>query len=539
MIVDERSAGFFALGAAQATRPAGRRPVHLGHRRGQPAPRGLRGRRGRRPADRPHRRPPAGAARDRRRSDDRPAEALRIARCAGSARSAPTRPTTPGCCTSARSPAAPTPRRAGEPRPGRCTSTSPGASRWRRSPTPGTSTATSPLALEGRGDRPLTAVASTPPRADEALIDELAERMSASPRGLILAGRQPDPRLAEPVAALARAAGLPGPRRADLAAAPRCPRPRARRLGLRRDRPPAARRAGARARDPLRRHADEQGAAPVARARLPSCGRSSSTRRSAGTSPPTGPRRSCGPRRDRSASGLAERLERLPRSRGELPGWRPGGRPRRPIEAEAATRSTEPTEPGSARGARAPVCRRGPRLHRVVHADPRPGGVRAAGRDAGALPLQPRRERDRRADLLGNRRRRRQRPAHLDRHRRPRPLPRHERASRRSPRERPGADRRAQQRRRRDLRVPAPGRGSSIATSSRRCSGRRWGSTRRGSPRCTACLTRAWSGWTGLADAAGRGPALIEVPVDRRRNVELHRRIAERVGEALGARQGA
>ncbi len=43
----------------------------------------------------------------------------------------------------------------------------------------------------------------------------------------------------------------------------------------------------------------------------------------------------------------------------------------------------------------------------------------------------------------------------------------------------------------------------------------------------------------GLADAAGQGTAMIEVPVDRRRNVELHRRIAERVGEALGARQGA
>ncbi len=43
----------------------------------------------------------------------------------------------------------------------------------------------------------------------------------------------------------------------------------------------------------------------------------------------------------------------------------------------------------------------------------------------------------------------------------------------------------------------------------------------------------------GLADAAGQGTALIEIPVDRRRNVELHERIAERVGEALGARHGA
>ena len=46
VIVDERSAGFFALGAAQATRHPGGDPLHLGHRGGQPPPGGLRGRRG-------------------------------------------------------------------------------------------------------------------------------------------------------------------------------------------------------------------------------------------------------------------------------------------------------------------------------------------------------------------------------------------------------------------------------------------------------------------------------------------------------------
>ena len=70
-------------------------------------------------------------------------------------------------------------------------------------------TATSTLALEGRGERPLTAVASDPPLADEALIDELAERVSASPRGLVVAGRQLDERLAGPVARLAEQAGYP------------------------------------------------------------------------------------------------------------------------------------------------------------------------------------------------------------------------------------------------------------------------------------------------------------------------------------------
>ena len=76
-------------------------------------------------------------------------------------------------------------------------------------PHPEDVTATSPLALEGRGERPLTAVASDSPLADDALVDELAERISASPRGLVVAGRQPDERLAEPVAALAKRAGYP------------------------------------------------------------------------------------------------------------------------------------------------------------------------------------------------------------------------------------------------------------------------------------------------------------------------------------------
>jgi 2-succinyl-5-enolpyruvyl-6-hydroxy-3-cyclohexene-1-carboxylate synthase len=76
-------------------------------------------------------------------------------------------------------------------------------------PRPEEVTATSPLALEGRGERPLTAVASEPPLAERALIDELAERVSRAPRGLIVAGRQPDPGLAGPVAALAERAGYP------------------------------------------------------------------------------------------------------------------------------------------------------------------------------------------------------------------------------------------------------------------------------------------------------------------------------------------
>ncbi len=76
-------------------------------------------------------------------------------------------------------------------------------------PVEGGVTATDPLALEGRGDRPLTAVARAAARPDEALMDELAERLAASPRGLIVAGRQPDPGLGEPLTDLAAAAGYP------------------------------------------------------------------------------------------------------------------------------------------------------------------------------------------------------------------------------------------------------------------------------------------------------------------------------------------
>jgi 2-succinyl-5-enolpyruvyl-6-hydroxy-3-cyclohexene-1-carboxylate synthase len=70
-------------------------------------------------------------------------------------------------------------------------------------------TARDALALEGRADLPLHAVAPGRPRAEEALLDKLTERIERSPRGLIVVGRQLDPGLAEPVAELAAAAGYP------------------------------------------------------------------------------------------------------------------------------------------------------------------------------------------------------------------------------------------------------------------------------------------------------------------------------------------
>ena len=76
-------------------------------------------------------------------------------------------------------------------------------------PVDGQVSATDPLALEGRGDAPLHTVSAASPRADETLLDELAERMERAPRGLIVAGRQTDPSLAGPITDLASAVGYP------------------------------------------------------------------------------------------------------------------------------------------------------------------------------------------------------------------------------------------------------------------------------------------------------------------------------------------
>jgi 2-succinyl-5-enolpyruvyl-6-hydroxy-3-cyclohexene-1-carboxylate synthase len=76
-------------------------------------------------------------------------------------------------------------------------------------PVEGQVTASDPLALEGRGDSPLNSVSPPTARTDEGTLDRIAERLVSSPRGLIVAGRQMDPLLAEPVSALAAAAGYP------------------------------------------------------------------------------------------------------------------------------------------------------------------------------------------------------------------------------------------------------------------------------------------------------------------------------------------
>ncbi len=70
-------------------------------------------------------------------------------------------------------------------------------------------TASDPLALEGRDERPLTASTDFPAGPRTEILDMLAERITGSESGVIIAGRQTDTGLREPLAALAAAAGMP------------------------------------------------------------------------------------------------------------------------------------------------------------------------------------------------------------------------------------------------------------------------------------------------------------------------------------------
>ena len=97
----------------------------------------------------------------------------------------------------------------GEPRPGPVHLNLP----WREPlapvPAEGAVTATDPLALEGRDVRPLTAVTPIGMEPSAFLLDEVAGHIAGASSGVIVAGRQPDPRLREPLAELARASSFP------------------------------------------------------------------------------------------------------------------------------------------------------------------------------------------------------------------------------------------------------------------------------------------------------------------------------------------
>jgi len=76
-------------------------------------------------------------------------------------------------------------------------------------PVEGDVTATSPLALEGRGDLPLNSVYPSVPTVDAAALDAISDDLAETERGLIVVGRQTDPALATAIAALAVASGYP------------------------------------------------------------------------------------------------------------------------------------------------------------------------------------------------------------------------------------------------------------------------------------------------------------------------------------------
>jgi 2-succinyl-5-enolpyruvyl-6-hydroxy-3-cyclohexene-1-carboxylate synthase len=74
---------------------------------------------------------------------------------------------------------------------------------------PGAVTATDPLALEGRDGRPLTAVTRVDLEPSTFVLDEVAAHIGDAIAGVIIAGRQLDPELREPLAHLARVSGFP------------------------------------------------------------------------------------------------------------------------------------------------------------------------------------------------------------------------------------------------------------------------------------------------------------------------------------------
>jgi 2-succinyl-5-enolpyruvyl-6-hydroxy-3-cyclohexene-1-carboxylate synthase len=76
-------------------------------------------------------------------------------------------------------------------------------------PEKGAVSAADPLALTGRDARPLTAVTPIDMEPSQFLLDEVSNHIAEADIGVIVAGRQLDPELREPLAHLARVAGYP------------------------------------------------------------------------------------------------------------------------------------------------------------------------------------------------------------------------------------------------------------------------------------------------------------------------------------------
>ena len=385
--LDERSAGFFALGAARGHRAGRRRLLHLRHGGGASPPRRARGRHGGVPllvctADRPPELRDTGAG-----PDHRPGRPLRAAPCAGPATS--TRPrTAPGIgrVVAVRSAPAPSPWRSGRP-PAPCTSTSRSAS---RSPRPARPLVDAP----GRADgRPWTSVRRRRPASSTTeTLDELAARRCATPGGACRGrlGRRRRPgrwsRRSRPVPAgqcwptrsrgCAPVAGLPDGYDALLRVA-----------GVRsgaRPRPRAAARRGADERADRRSGSPGAGEHVARRSRRAVARPDAHRPRAVSPSTPAPPRRRCSPRCDD-----------VPPDTSWLHDWLDADR-----RAERAIADTARRHRGAVRGADRPRRRRRApeRRHargRVEHAGPRRRDLRRAPRRR-AIRRQPRRQRDRR-----------------------------------------------------------------------------------------------------------------------------------------------
>ncbi len=248
-------------------------------------------------------------------------------------------------------------------------------------PVEGAVTATEPLALAGREGRPLTAVTRIDLEPSAFLLEEMAGHIGDAIAGVIVAGRQLDPELREPLAHLARVSGFPilaeptsqlrsGPHdRSHVVASydlllrdERFARSVVPDLVLRFGAMPTSK--------PLRAWLAASGASEIV------------VDPDGGWNEPTQPRRgdpAGGPDRaglglgGATGAGTAVRAGDLDRGRGGSAGSIEGGAGRRRLDRRRSGGSDL-----RARSAPRPRCgppRRRPRLHRLEHADPRPGGI--------------------------------------------------------------------------------------------------------------------------------------------------------------------
>ncbi len=193
------------------------------------------------------------------------------------------------------------------------------------------------------------------------------------------------------------------------------------------------------------------------------------------------------PRRARRGARDAARASRIPAGS-------PRGAPPTTLVPAALADAPEPSSPSCSRAVEPELPGRRGRLAQLVDAGARRGGLLPAVAQADPLPRQPRRQRDRRRDLLGARRGPGHRRAHLAPHRRARAPARPGRPVRRAPCRRAARGRLHRQRRRRDLRLPAGGRARRPASSTSATS------PPRRAPRCATRSTRcACFGATALA----------------------------------------